>query len=190
MENRTCPGCGKDFKPTNGNQVYCPADPSRRDKRSFCARRASNGRDPAAPPEPFDCEQCGERCIPGDNVAPHATRFCSTRCKRLWHSLMVEQAGRLLASFTSDPGMHDEVRYREAMRLDPCSYCGAPTQQLDHIEPRSKGGLDDWTNRAGTCASCNGRKQDLPLLVWMGWKLTKDSHEPWDSARRELLTRS
>jgi hypothetical protein len=35
--------------------------------------------------EPFDCAGCGKPCKPGENVAPHATRFCSKRYKRSWH---------------------------------------------------------------------------------------------------------
>jgi hypothetical protein len=76
------------------------------------------------------------------------------------------------------------------MRFDPCAYCGAPSTQLDHIEPKSQGGSDSWENRAGTCASCNGRKQDVPMLLWMGWRITRKHHDPWDAARRELLRRT
>jgi len=43
-----------------------------------------------------------------------------------------------------------------------CQYCGRrfPTSELslDHIVPRSMGGLSDWTNVACCCTTCNVRK--------------------------------
>lgn len=188
MDERICPVCLKGFVPTNHNQVYCPGKPG---KRSRCARRVSNakrgGWDPSSLPfpEPFDCTQCGEHCIPGENVAHHATKFCGYDCKMAWH-----KARLWLESVTDEAGAYQCVAYRKAMRRDPCAYCGADSQELDHIVARSRGGSDDWHNRAGTCSRCNGRKQDVPLLIWMGWKLQWDQWAPWNEARRQLLTRS
>ena len=50
---------------------------------------------------------------------------------------------------------------------DPCSYCGAPMQHVDHIIALNAGGDGDWDNLAAACASCNESKQDTPLLAWM-----------------------
>lgn len=36
--------------------------------------------------EQFDCASCGKSCVPGDDVAPHARKFCSVLCKRRWHA--------------------------------------------------------------------------------------------------------
>jgi endogenous inhibitor of DNA gyrase (YacG/DUF329 family) len=98
VQQRTCPTCGKEFEPQTSNQVYCP--PSKRDgkgqARSRCARRAMNARQrgtdlDSLPPmvKQFDCAHCGKLCIPGDNVPPHASRFCSNsgsgNCKTAWH---------------------------------------------------------------------------------------------------------
>ena len=43
-----------------------------------------------------------------------------------------------------------------------CQYCGTrfPTQELtfDHVIPRSRGGLTEWTNVVAACSACNLRK--------------------------------
>lgn len=54
--------------------------------------------------------------------------------------------------------------YREALRRDPCAYCGERGGWLDHIHARARGGADDFSNLAGTCRGCNARKADRALL--------------------------
>jgi len=48
-----------------------------------------------------------------------------------------------------------------------CAYCGkAPpvvTLELDHIEPKAKGGKDDINNYLTACFDCNRGKGDIPL---------------------------
>jgi 5-methylcytosine-specific restriction endonuclease McrA len=40
-----------------------------------------------------------------------------------------------------------------------CAYCGARTNlTLDHVNPRSQGGVDSWENLVTACHSCNTRK--------------------------------
>jgi len=39
-----------------------------------------------------------------------------------------------------------------------CVYCGAPATQVDHVVPISRGGADDISNFAASCAPCNLRK--------------------------------
>jgi len=45
-----------------------------------------------------------------------------------------------------------------------CQYCGKrfPTSELslDHVIPRSRGGLDTWENLVCACTTCNSRKAD------------------------------
>src|SRR5215213_9674906 len=43
-----------------------------------------------------------------------------------------------------------------------CQYCGARANlTVDHVIPRSKGGLSTWENIVASCAPCNRRKGDL-----------------------------
>jgi hypothetical protein len=48
-----------------------------------------------------------------------------------------------------------------------CAYCGkappAVTLELDHIEPKAKGGKDDINNYLTACFDCNRGKRDIPL---------------------------
>jgi 5-methylcytosine-specific restriction endonuclease McrA len=51
-----------------------------------------------------------------------------------------------------------------------CQYCGEARTSLtvDHVIPRSKGGLSSWDNIVACCAPCNRRKGDrLPLQAGM-----------------------
>jgi len=57
-----------------------------------------------------------------------------------------------------------ERRYIEALRRDPCAYCGGPGGTLDHIVPTARGGADEWQNLTGACGYCNSQKAHTPLL--------------------------
>ncbi|MEI6447181.1 MAG: HNH endonuclease [Actinomycetes bacterium] len=50
-----------------------------------------------------------------------------------------------------------------------CQYCGDPSNlTVDHVIPRSKGGLSSWENVVTSCAPCNRRKADkLPAAIGM-----------------------
>lgn len=56
------------------------------------------------------------------------------------------------------------VLLRDSFR---CSYCGVSYASdkltLDHITPRSKGGLTEWTNICACCHACNQRKGSTSL---------------------------
>lgn len=55
--------------------------------------------------------------------------------------------------------------YREAVRRDPCAYCGSEATDTDHIDPKARGGGDGWENLAAACAQCNRKKMTRPLLL-------------------------
>jgi 5-methylcytosine-specific restriction endonuclease McrA len=50
-----------------------------------------------------------------------------------------------------------------------CQYCGTRSNlTVDHVIPRSKGGLSTWENIVASCAPCNRRKADrLPAQINM-----------------------
>lgn len=58
--------------------------------------------------------------------------------------------------------------YKAAMRRDPCVYCGARAECLDHIDPKARGGANTWANLAPSCCDCNGSKNDATLLSFLG----------------------
>lgn len=44
-----------------------------------------------------------------------------------------------------------------------CAYCGKSANTVDHIVPRSKGGLNGWLNTVAACSPCNNRKGNKTL---------------------------
>lgn len=68
----------------------------------------------------------------------------------------------------------EAVRYAEIVRRDPCSYCGEPSETVDHIVALGVGGSNDWTNLTGACTSCNSSKRAQGLL----WFLLRRAERP------------
>jgi 5-methylcytosine-specific restriction endonuclease McrA len=66
------------------------------------------------------------------------------------------------------------VNRREVLRRDThsCQYCGSKKHlTLDHVMPRSKGGLHTWDNVVTACERCNSRKGDrTPIEAGMALK--------------------
>ena len=55
--------------------------------------------------------------------------------------------------------LHKLTRYK-------CIYCGKPSESLDHLHPKSKGGKSSTSNCVPCCLSCNGNKSDSEVLNW------------------------
>jgi 5-methylcytosine-specific restriction endonuclease McrA len=53
------------------------------------------------------------------------------------------------------------------VRADPCCYCGGPGGTIDHVVPKSRGGLNAWSNMAGACWLCNNEKKSVTLLDFL-----------------------
>ena len=47
-----------------------------------------------------------------------------------------------------------------------CLYCGKNSESIDHVVPRSKGGLTITENCVPACLSCNGSKTDNDAFEW------------------------
>jgi len=47
-----------------------------------------------------------------------------------------------------------------------CQYCGEQAENVDHVNPRSRGGTHTWENVVACCRKCNTRKENrLPHEV-------------------------
>jgi 5-methylcytosine-specific restriction endonuclease McrA len=44
-----------------------------------------------------------------------------------------------------------------------CQYCNGPAESIDHVVPRSRGGIHSWDNVVAACRPCNVRKRDRML---------------------------
>lgn len=72
------------------------------------------------------------------------------------------------------------VSRREVFRRDnhTCQYCGSQTRlTLDHVIPRSKGGLHTWENVTTACEPCNSQKGNR-LLKETGMALRNKPKAP------------
>jgi len=58
-----------------------------------------------------------------------------------------------------------------------CAYCGTKAETIDHVRPRSRGGLHIWANVVAACSHCNHRKGDR-LLAELGWHLLATPAQP------------
>jgi hypothetical protein len=47
-----------------------------------------------------------------------------------------------------------------------CLYCGAPSESIDHVLPRSQGGCSTTENCVPACLACNGQKGDSDAFAW------------------------
>jgi 5-methylcytosine-specific restriction endonuclease McrA len=61
-----------------------------------------------------------------------------------------------------------------------CAYCNAPADTLDHVLPRSCGGLTVIENLVPACRRCNGAKSSAD---WREWFALQEWHCPERAAR-------
>ena len=85
-----------------------------------------------------------------------------------------------LARFVRVPYRRDVPLTRRAVLerdAHSCVYCARRADTIDHVRPRSRGGLHAWTNVVAACAPCNHRKGDR-LLSELGWHLPNQPVQP------------
>lgn len=98
-----------------------------------------------------------------------ANREARIEANRQWRAANPEKA-RALARLRNHRrrGLTPEaIDYAHIVLADPCVYCGAACEHVDHIEPLAGGGGNEWDNLTGACQSCNGSKRDTPLLRFL-----------------------
>ncbi len=66
-----------------------------------------------------------------------------------------------------------------------CQYCGDPAENVDHVIPRSRGGLHVWENVVAACRRCNSRKENK-FAKDAGLTLRRDPYAPRDGFRLSL----
>jgi hypothetical protein len=64
-----------------------------------------------------------------------------------------------------------------------CLYCGDPSESIDHVHPRSRGGLSITRNCVPACLACNGSKGDSDALSWY-------RRQPFYDPRRAMALRA
>ena len=62
-----------------------------------------------------------------------------------------------------------------------CQYCGAHADSIDHVMPRSRGGMHVWENVTAACRGCNLKKRDRTPQE-AGMALANQPHTPRELA--------
>jgi 5-methylcytosine-specific restriction endonuclease McrA len=68
-----------------------------------------------------------------------------------------------------------------------CVYCHAPATSIDHVHPRSRGGMHVWENVVSCCRRCNHTKADR-VIAELGWRMPRQPAAPSGLAWRVLGT--
>ena len=66
------------------------------------------------------------------------------------------------------PKLRDR-RWRKSLHEftnNSCIYCGKSSESIDHVLPKSRGGLSITENCVPACLSCNGSKTDNNAFDW------------------------
>ena len=66
-----------------------------------------------------------------------------------------------------------------------CVYCKAPATSIDHVLPRSRGGMHVWENVVSCCRRCNHAKADQ-VITDLGWRMPRQPTAPTGVAWRVL----
>lgn len=67
-----------------------------------------------------------------------------------------------------------------------CAYCEGKADTIDHVLPRSRGGLNTWENLVACCFRCNNKKDNkTPKEARMHLKIT-----PYAPSRIELRSKA
>ncbi len=75
------------------------------------------------------------------------------------------------------------VTRRGVLRRDGhrCGYCGKAAATIDHVLPRSRGGVDSWENLVACCLRCNNLKSNRTPQE-MRWQLRFTPRPPHGTA--------
>lgn len=104
-------------------------------------------------------------------------------CVRAVHRSLRVPEVICLAHYDRLPGSAVTFSRRNVAKRDhhTCQYCGsqpgAEAITIDHVVPRSQGGVSNWTNCVASCVRCNALKADrTPEQV--GMKLRRHPVRP------------
>lgn len=157
MKIQICRICGKKFKPTHNNHIYC----GNRKTKGTCSYNRLRERakkysmnfywKKKGASHKF-CKKCGKE-IPRETL------------KRLCENCLIE---------SKKEQWRKKNQRRLKLRVDifrrdkfTCKYCGRKSPdvilEIDHIHPRSKGGLNNQNNYQTLCKDCNIGKGDYIL---------------------------
>jgi 5-methylcytosine-specific restriction endonuclease McrA len=145
---RPCKHCFVVFKPSRVDRVFCSKRCCRRSRDGAQTVRGGPCSKIRHAPKPRIltagyCAVC-EAPFVSANRNGIIGKYCSKPCER-----KAQPRGKIRGLTWKD---------REALLAIPCAYCGDPSEHIDHIVPRSRGGQDTLDNLVGACFGCNTSK--------------------------------
>lgn len=122
------------------------------------------------------CRECGESFVPVHGNSRYCSRVCRWRhtndkFRAKWEGSTYWKRERRVGGWRRCSAVRglecsDEAAdYVRVLALDPCSYCGQPSQDTDHIVARDAGGSNEWDNLTAACKRCNHVKTTKSLLM-------------------------
>ena len=111
-------------------------------------------------------------------LAAHADEVVSTSSRFVRPSVIILRRYVRAPYSTSVPVSRRGVLRRDAHR---CVYCGSAATTVDHVMPRSRGGLDTWANLVACCVRCNNVK-GTRTADEMGWVMKSRPYTPRGAA--------
>jgi hypothetical protein len=86
----------------------------------------------------------------------------------------------------------ESVRWDAYLKRDPCVYCYRVTDDMtiEHVVPRSRGGIDSSINKVGCCHACNNGRGSMRLAFYL---LKRNGRLPrlhWNPAALRLESRA
>ena len=110
------------------------------------------------------CQNCFE-----DFECNRLRKFCSYECEKIYHRNKQRENVRLALQTGRTNNIYLKLRF-EIFKRDnfACVYCGRTPKdgtklEIDHIIPKSKGGLLNAQNLVTSCFECNEGKRDILL---------------------------
>lgn len=96
----------------------------------------------------------------------------------------LRSAARMRRRMRAEEGLTDMERLLSLARCiemtgDPCFYCGAPSEEVEHYFPLCKGGTDAWQNILPACAACNHGVGGKHSMCGTAFMLGKGTWKPF-----------
>jgi phage FluMu protein Com len=96
----------------------------------------------------------------------------------------LRSAARMRRRMRAEEGLTDLERLLSLARCiemtgDPCFYCGAPSEEVEHYFPLCKGGTDAWANILPACAACNHGVGGKHSMCGTAFMLGKGTWKPF-----------
>ncbi len=99
--------------------------------------------------------------------ASAADRSAANKRWRLANASAVRTSQRAKALRRKHGGSLQTSELRAVM-AEPCAYCGADPEHVEHCTPIVRGGRNDADNVVSACQDCNLRKGRLTVLEFLG----------------------